>query len=128
MALGFTTTATYGNRQIRPDKTMTRTSTPTVRKISFGDGYEQRVASGINNLKQSFTVSFNNREKEEIDEITAYLDSLNGVSKFSFTIPDSNAASNDETVIKVVCDTVSQAYNNGGFYSANATFRRVYEA
>ena len=107
---------------------MTRTSTPTVRKISFGDGYEQRVASGINNLKQSFTVSINNREKEEIDDITAYLDSLNGVSKFSFTIPDSNAASNDETVIKVVCDTVSQAYNNGGFYSANATFRRVYEA
>jgi phage-related protein len=127
MAIGFTTTG-YGNRQIKPDKTMTRTSTPTVRKISFGDGYEQRVAGGINNLKQSFTVSFNNREKEEIDDITAYLDSLNGVSKFSFTIPDSNAASNDETTIKVVCDTVSQAYNYGGFYSANATFRRVYEA
>jgi len=128
MAIGFVTTNTYGNRTIRPDKTMSRTSTPSVRKISFGDGYEQRVASGINNLKQSYTVSFNNRTKEEIDDITGYLDSLNGVSKFSFTIPDSNAASNDETVIKVVCDSVNQTYNTGDFYSASATFRRVYEA
>ena len=117
---------------------MSRTSTPSVRKISFGDGYEQRVASGINNLKQSFTVSFNNRAKAEIDDITGYLDSLNGVTAFNFTIPDnatteevtgiSDNATNNEKTLKVVCDTVNQTYDNGDFYSANATFRRVYEA
>jgi len=138
MAIGFVTTSTYGNRTIRPDKTMSKTSTPSVRKISFGDGYEQRLASGINNLKQSFTVSFNSRTKEEIDDITGYLDSLNGVTAFNFTIPDnatteevtgiSDNATDNEKTLKVVCDTVSQTYNTGDFYSANATFRRVYEA
>jgi phage-related protein len=89
-------------------------------------------ASGLQYIKVASWIHSSSwtqgQTKAEIDDITGYLDSLNGVSKFSFTIPDSNAASNDETTIQVVCDTVSQAYNNGGFYSANATFRRVYEA
>jgi phage-related protein len=126
MALGFATTATYGSRQILPDKGMTRQTQPRVLLAQFGDGYEQRIANGINSLQESYSVSFNNRTKEEIDDITGYLGSLQGVTALSFTIPDSN--NSGETTIKVICDSFSQSYSYDDFYSASATFRRVYEA
>jgi phage-related protein len=126
MALGFLTTAPYGSRQVCPDKGMNKTSAPKVLSASFGDGYEQRLVDGINNLAQSYQVSFNNRTNDEIDDIVQYLDSLNAVTSFTFTVPDSN--NGGETAIKVVCDSYSQAYQHDQFYSAQATFRRVYEA
>ena len=33
------------------------------KQVQFGDGYEQRIQDGINNLKQEFSVTFNNRPK-----------------------------------------------------------------
>ena len=126
MTIGFGVGGGTGN--VVPDKGLSRSSTPSVHKISFGDGYEQRIAKGINSIAESYSASFNNRTKEEIDDIIAFLDSQKGVTAFNFTIPDSNASSNDETVIKVVCDTYNSSYSYGDFYSATATFRRVFEA
>jgi len=126
MALGFTTTSTYGSRDILPDRGLQKQSTPRVLVARFGDGYEQRIANGINSIDETFNVTFKNRTKEEIDDITGYLGSLNGVTAFNYTIPDSN--NGGETTIKVVCDTFAQNYSYDDFYSASATFRRVYEA
>lgn len=126
MALGFATSSAYGSRQINPDRTMQRKTKPKVYMASFGDGYEQRIAQGINSLNESYSVSFNTRTKAEIDDIVGYLDSLRGVTSFNFVIPDSNAGGN-ETTIKVVCDDYSITYTNDDFYSCDATFRRVYE-
>lgn len=127
MALGFTTTASYGSRQVLPDRGLARSSTPRVLVARFGDGYEQRLADGINNINETFQVTFNNRTKEEIDDITGYFASLNGVTAFTYTIPDDNAGGG-ERAIKVICETYNQNYSYGDFYSASATFRRVYEA
>ena len=104
-------------------------SKPKVHVATFGDGYEQRLADGINSIKQEFSVSFNKRPKEEIDDIAGYFNSLKGVTAFNFTIPDSNASGTPkETIIKVVCDGFHIAYDYGDFYSCKATLRRVYEA
>ena len=111
---------------ITPTYGVQKRSRPNVRTVRFGDGYEQRIANGINSLQESYNVTFNNRTKEEIDDITGYLGSLQGVTALSFTIPDSN--NSGETTIKVVCDSFSQSYSYDDFYSASATFRRVYEA
>jgi len=119
---------------IRPDKSLKRSSTPKVHLATFGDGYEQRLADGINNIKEEFSVSFQTRPKADIDDIVGYLDSLKGVTAFNFTIPDSNQLSNTspdtagERIIKVVCDSFDITYDYGDFYSASAKFRRVYEA
>jgi phage-related protein len=127
MAIGFTTSSAYGSRNIIPDKGLGRQSQPRVRIAKFGDGYEQRIADGLNPIQETFSVSFNNREAAEIDDIIGYLASLGGVASFDFTFPDDNGAGG-ETTIKVVCDTYGQTYTNDGFPSATATFRRVYEA
>lgn len=112
---------------VQPDKGLKRASKPKVHVVTFGDGYEQRLADGINNLDQSISVSFSTRPKAEIDDLVAFFESLQGVSKFRFDLADSNAGSNTET-IKVVCQEWSQTWEYDDYYSLNATFRRVYEA
>ena len=122
MALGFTVGAT----NISPDKQLTRSTSPKVKIATFGDGYEQRLRDGINGLSESYNLSFNNRSKNDIDDMVAFFDTQHGVVPFNFTIPDSNGTGS-ETTIKVVCDTYTQKYDYDNFYSATATFRRVYE-
>ena len=116
-----------GTTYATPDKTMTRQSNPKVLLATFGDGYEQRAVSGINNLKEQYSVSFNNRPKAEIDDIVSFFNAKEGVTAFSFTVPDTNSP-NSEFTIKAVVDTFSVSYNNNDFYSCTATIRRVYEA
>lgn len=139
MALGFKidanlawsdggTTPSAPNQYIAtPDKAIKNEIKPSVLKISFGDGYEQRIKNGINNIKETYAVTFNTRPKEEIDAIISTLKAKDGVDKFDFTVPDENS-SGDEKTIKVVCETFSQSYDYTNYYSATATFRRVYEA
>ena len=112
---------------VQPDKGFTRGSKPKTHTMSFGDGYEQRIADGINNLEQELNVSFSTRPKAEIDDLVAFFESLGGVTKFRFDIEDSNAGSSTET-IKCVCDTWNQVWAYDNFYSLTAKFRRVYEA
>jgi|TARA_B100001540_G_C15578469_1_gene538392 phage-related protein len=116
---------------IRPDNDLQRKSTPKVRKVKFGHGYEQRGAVGINNIEETYSVRFKNREKAAADDIIKFFEDKAGVTSFSFTIPDSNSSTNDSdgnpvTTVKVVCDTYSIKYANANHYDVSATFRRVY--
>ena len=123
MAVGFQDLT--GTNRV-PDRTMSNAIKPRVLKVQFGDGYEQRIQDGINNLKQEFSETFNNRPKAEIDDIVAFLNNKAGTTAFNFTYPDSNAGGG-ETTIKVVCEDWSQRYSYDDFYSASMKFRRVYE-
>tara|TARA_B100000131_G_C18064687_1_gene591998 strand:- start:488 stop:1081 length:594 start_codon:yes stop_codon:yes gene_type:complete len=92
MAIGFSVT-NITDRKIIPDKTLSRQSNPRVRTQSFGDGYEQRLAEGINNIVDMFSLAFSNRTKEEADDIIAFFEAKGGVDAFDFTIPDTNSTS-----------------------------------
>jgi len=129
MALGFATGSSYGNLQVAPDRTMSRSTKPRTFKIAFGDGYEQRIQNGINNIEESYSISLNNRPKAEIDDIVAFLDNKGGVSNFTFTLPDTNNTTRTgEKDVKVECEDYNTTYVNDSHYSLTATFRRVYEA
>lgn len=106
------------------DKGFQRASSPRIHVANFGDGYEQRIADGINNLSQNMTLSFTTRPKAEIDDLVAFFESLGAVSKFRLTIDDTNGA---ET-LKVVCKTWTQTWAYDNFYSLTASVERVYEA
>ncbi len=125
MAIGFDVGGSLG--VVAPDKGFSRSNEPRVYTAEFGDGYEQRLAAGINNIKQSFSVSFANRPKDEIDDIVAFFESKKGATAFDFVYSDTNSGSNEESV-KVVCADWSQTWDYDDFYSLSATFRRVYEA
>lgn len=122
MAMGFDI---GGGTYIIPDKNLRKTSKPRVLKATFGDGYEQRLIDGINNINETFSVAFNNREKEEIDDIVAFFDGKAGVTAFNYTYPDSN--NSGERTVKVVCEDYSLNFSQNDFYGCTATFRRVYE-
>ena len=127
MAIGFSTTSSFGNRTIVPDKGLSNTNQPRIFLSQFGDGYEQRLNYGLNPLQQQFRLSFRTREKAEIDDIVAFFESTNGVTKFDYTFDDTNESGNEQT-IKVVCESWAQTWEYDNFYSLQATFRRVYEA
>lgn len=123
MTIGFIYT---GTTYITPDKGLTRASKPKTLVAKFGDGYEQRISDGINNIKQEFNLSFKLRTKEIIDDVVAFLDARKGSLSFPFNFPDSNSGTG-ETAIKVVCEDYSISYAYGDFYTLTAKFRRVYE-
>jgi len=108
------------------DKGMTLKQTPSVILADFGDGYQQRLADGINTLVQEFSISFVTRPKEQIDDLVTFFEGLGGVSKFELVVDDTNSGGDTE-VYKVVCDSWEQTWDFDNFYSLTATVRRVYE-
>tara|TARA_B100001057_G_C22335678_1_gene751267 strand:- start:238 stop:618 length:381 start_codon:yes stop_codon:yes gene_type:complete len=126
MTIGFIYT---GSTYATPDKQLTKTSSPRVLTAKFGDGYEQRIADGINVLEETYSLSFKNRTKEEIDDIAAFLDTKQNVTNFTLTLPDSNNTTRSgERDVKVVATTYSVNYTYDNFYSLNVSLRRVFEA
>jgi phage-related protein len=127
MAIGFDLGGGLG--VVVPDKTMTRQAKPSVHLAKFGDGYEQRIANGINSIKETYSVSFRHRTKADIDDIVDFFDTKAGVTKFPFIVPDTNnTTATGEHTVQVVCDDYSTNFEYDDFYTLTATFRRVYEA
>jgi len=60
-------------------------SQPRVRKSEFGDGYEQRVAMGLNSDPKIWDLRFDNRTDAERNEIRAFLEAHAGVTSFAWT-------------------------------------------
>lgn len=125
MAIGFNVGGSLG--VVVPDKGFTVSNTPRVHLATFGDGYEHRIADGINNLQQTFSVSFTTRPKAEIDDIVDFFEGKGAITSFDYTLADSNSSGNERT-IKVVCSDWSQTWAFDNFYSLTANFRRVYES
>ena len=121
MTVGFIYT---GSTYATPDKQLTKQSSPRVLTAKFGDGYEQRIVDGINNLHESYSLTFATRTKEEIDDIVAFLDTKAGVTKFTFTLPDSNNTTRTgERDVKVVSTDYSVTYDYDNFYSLSLALK-----
>jgi len=131
MAIGITqndgSNITGFSAAVPADKGLSLKNEVRVITANFGDGYEQRLADGINVLQQEFSVSFATRPKAEIDDLVAFFESTNGVTKFNYTVSDSNESGNEQTY-KVVCSDWTQVWEYDDFYTLTAVFRRVYEA
>tara|TARA_R110000803_G_scaffold167242_1_gene230493 strand:- start:549 stop:929 length:381 start_codon:yes stop_codon:yes gene_type:complete len=126
MTIGFIYT---GTTYATPDKNMQKTSKPKVLTATFGDGYEQRIADGINSIKESYTMTFKTRPKEEIDDIVVFLDTQKSVTNFTVTFPDTNNTTRaGEKDVKVICEGYNTSYDYDNFYSLNINLRRVFEA
>lgn len=104
------------------DRGLSRQSTHRVLTARFGDGYEQRSLDGINTKDDNFSLTFNNRDAEEINRIAAFFDAKAG-NNFDFIVTDHSG----DTSLKVVCEAYDITYLHDLYHSMSCTLRRVYE-
>jgi phage-related protein len=125
MAIGFeyiTSPSTYAI----PDRQLSKATKRKTLVASFGDGYEQRLADGINSVSRNFSLSFNNRLIDDIDDIATFLEGVLAITSFDYTYKDTNA-SGEEKTIKVVCDEYSVTYISDEYAGLTTSFREVFD-
>ena len=113
-----------GNRFV-PDKNLQKNSTPKVHRVAFGDGYEQRIRKGLNSINFAYTLTFSNRDINEVHLIIAFFEEVLGTIAFDFTLPKENLETLE--TVKVVCDSYNQTFTYNNYHNLTANFRRVYE-
>ena len=78
---------------IIPDRGISTEQAPRILSAKYGDGYEQRIAAGINNLPESWSLSWNSRTNAQANKIIKFLEDQAGVSSFDWYPPDTEIAS-----------------------------------
>ena len=103
--------------KVIPDKTLSMSSSPQVSVAKFGDGYQQRIAKGLNSINEAFSIAFVNRPRVESNDIEAFFKSNKGVTSFAFTYPDTNSTTTAVGVVNAAINnsnsvTLSASANN----------------
>ena len=98
-----------------PDQGARRTVKAKTFKASFGDGYAQRTADGINSLVESWSLNFSVRTRAEVVAIAAFLAAAKGVYNFTWVTPTGATK-------KFTCETWDDVYGHDGDCSVSATF------
>lgn len=93
---------------------------PNVRRVAFGDGYEQRLAFGINTQPQVWSLEFRGRTSTEATAIDAFLRARGAVQAFDWTPPGGASA-------KFVCEEWSRSVDEPNVESVRATFKQVFD-
>jgi phage-related protein len=102
-----------------PDAGATKSVEPRVLAIKFGDGYSQEMADGINNIVETWSISFSNRTRTVIQAVDDMFESLGGHSPFQWTTPEGKTK-------KFKCPKWSPSYNHDTDCSLSATFVQHY--
>ena len=92
---------------------------PKVETTEFGDGYSVRVARGINNTPDVWTLKFTKKRSEGLD-ILAFFKAHYGANTFQWTNPLNETG-------YYICDRWSSTQMKGGNLDITATFKRIYE-
>jgi phage-related protein len=58
---------------------------PRVRVAKYGDGYEQRVADGINNNPQKWQLSFSKQRGDDVQTVYDFIKARGAVESFEWT-------------------------------------------
>ena len=112
----FPTSAT-----ITPVYGLQKRSSPKIKKVSLGDGYEQRLTFGLNQNPKVFQLTFEVSETDA-DTIETFLDArADDNASFDFTPPGESSSS------KFVCESWSKSIPFLNRATINATFRQVFE-
>jgi phage-related protein len=102
-----------------PDLGARRNSKPAVKPTKFGDGYEVRVANGINTAPAKWTMRFT-RNYAEVGAAFAFLEIQAGITSFTWTDPLNVTA-------VYICREWDMAQNQFGVYELSCVFEQVFE-
>lgn len=101
-----------------PSLEVVGTTTYRTRKAQFGDGYSQDVADGINNLYDTWPLTFVGHSAY-ISPIKAFLDATQGFQKFYWTPP-----LRAQGLFKCTAPTITPHGNDA--YSLTVTFTEAF--
>lgn len=106
-----------------PSYSSPKKTTIRLLRNKFGDGYEQRVGDGINNIDNSWSLNFNTTPQAIAQEIDDYLKYQAMGESFPWVPPFLNPTGQS---IKVIC--TEYQINPVGFeiYDVSMTFDRVF--
>lgn len=104
-----------------PDFGAQVTTRPAVRSAKFGDGYEQRLAYGLNTKPQVWNLTFAARVDTDANGIEAFLGDANGVSWFYWTPP------NGSTALKFICREWQRTVDRYNLNTITCTFEQVFD-
>jgi phage-related protein len=93
---------------------------PTVRVSQFGDGYQQRQASGINTQPKNWDLKFSLRTDAEADAIEGFLVDRAGVESFDWS--DINGVTG-----KYVCMGWQRTKDRYNLNTISTKFQQVFE-
>ena len=112
--------ATFPN--ITPRYGAQKNSSPKLRTVVFGDGYENRFTFGLNQNPKQWSLSWDNITEANADTIETFLDAraADGAS-FDWTGPGEPSA------YKFVCAEWNKTIPYTGRANIQATFRQVFE-
>ena len=97
---------------IIPDRGVSTEQSPKVLVAKYGDGYEQRVAAGINNLPEQWQLNWNNRPLNNANKIIKFLEDQGGVTSFDWYPPDTSIASTTTSAATSKLIDTSQIFTN----------------
>lgn len=65
-----------------------------IHEASFGDGYTQRAAAGLNNIREKWTIEYRWLTTTDHNTLMATIQTAGGYGVISWTPPDSSTAKN----------------------------------
>lgn len=90
---------------------------PNVKRVRFGDGYEQRQPAGLNHQRRTYSLTFSDRH-DIIKDIDDFLTAHAGVTAFQWFAPDTYR------MITVICPQWGGPVT-GAWREFNCTFEQV---
>jgi phage-related protein len=105
----------------KPTYSASKKSDPRITTVQFGDGYQKRVAFGLNQNPKEWSLSFNVKDSDA-NIIEAFLDARAAdAANFDWTPPDSS------TSYKWVCPSWTRELFDFQRSTINVTFKQVFE-
>lgn len=114
------TTPTFPD--VKPNYGAVKTAEPTIRRVAFSSGYEQRSVVGMNNDPKRWDLTWEHITLTDANSIEDFLEARQGHQKFQWEPPDEVS----QTYLWV-CEQWSKAMNYPGLFTITATFREVFE-
>ena len=116
-------TTTVGS-DVAPSYSPTLNIENDIIEVSLGDGYAQRLRSGLNSTKRKYTLSFENRDKTTTDNILAFLEDPTkgdgGAKAFTYNPPYGTSG-------KFTCQNPLVELASANLYNISLVFKEVFE-
>jgi phage-related protein len=105
-----------------PSRGFARATAVSLREAAFGDGYSQRAPKGVNNVRHTWQLNFENRPDSEANDILAFFETTQGAFHFLWTPPDGSGVQ-----YKIKCSDWSSVNVAYGFQTVSVTFTQVFD-